>query len=88
MTDVGQGRRRKQRRRRQRDGLGPPDILYHATTEARVEAVRARGRLELAGGRKIYLSHEESHAWRVAHRLNGAPIVLYIDASRARPRPA
>lgn len=75
---------RKRRSRRRRRGYGPPDILYHATTTKRVDQVRSRGRLELSGDRKVYLSDEEADAWHVAHRLSGEPAVLYVDVSRAR----
>ena len=50
MTEVGQERRRRPRRRRQRDALGPPDILYHATTEARVDLEYVEIRAQMRRG--------------------------------------
>lgn len=63
----------------------PPDILYHATTRAEAERIREAGVLSAGQDKFVYLSGDEAHAWRVAHRLpNGPPEVLYVDASRAR----
>src|SRR5690606_21227792 len=41
----------------------PPDILYHATTEPRMEEVRAAGLLDTGPERAVYLSDDESQAW-------------------------
>ena len=62
----------------------PPDVLYHASTEEKVQQLRAHGVLEHPRGKSVYLSRTEGHAWQVAHRLNGTPIVLVIDVPRAR----
>lgn len=63
----------------------PPDVLYHATTADHVEVIRSRGELSVGGYRLVFLSSDEQHAWRVAHRLRGGPpAVMYIDALRAR----
>ena len=62
----------------------PPDILYHATTEARLQHLKKRGVIEHQRGTAVYLSRTEGHAWQVAHRLLGRPFVLYIDVPRAR----
>ncbi len=62
----------------------PPDILYHATTDDQVRRILDAGVLTVPEGRQLFLSSDEAQAWRVAHRLQGAPRVLYIDASRAR----
>lgn len=62
----------------------PPDILYHATTEARAERARATGVLEVARGQPVFLSDSEEAAWRVAHRQPDRPTVLFVDAARAR----
>ena len=43
-----------------------------------------RGTVEVRGGRPVFLSRHESQAWQVAHRQNDQPVVLYVDASRAR----
>jgi RNA:NAD 2'-phosphotransferase (TPT1/KptA family)/8-oxo-dGTP pyrophosphatase MutT (NUDIX family) len=62
-----------------------PDILYHATTEAEVFRIRQSGRLSAGSDRHVFLSADEAQAWRVAHRMTGgAPVVLYVDAARAR----
>jgi putative RNA 2'-phosphotransferase len=64
-----------------------PDILYHATTSDRVDRLRKKGVLTVARNRPVYLSPDEPGAWRAAHRLSGErPVVLYVDASRARRR--
>jgi RNA:NAD 2'-phosphotransferase (TPT1/KptA family)/ADP-ribose pyrophosphatase YjhB (NUDIX family) len=64
-------------------GCGP-DILYHATPRARVEGFLERGLLEHGDGAPIQLSRGEGQAWRVAHRQWEDPMVLYVDAARAR----
>lgn len=62
-----------------------PDILYHAIATAQVADVRAAGRLTGGEGRPLFLSANEAHAWRVAHRMEeGRGTVLVIDAARAR----
>lgn len=63
-----------------------PDILYHATTAEQVEQYLAEGRVLPLRGRGVYLSEEESQAWRAAHRLGGSPRVLFVDTGRARRR--
>lgn len=63
----------------------PPDVLYHATHQAQVDRFLARGEVYLEG-KPIFLSIEEPHAWRAAHRFSGDPRVLYVDSSRARRR--
>lgn len=65
-------------------GESPPDILYHATTAARAARAAERGALDLAHGQPVFLSTAEEAAWRVAHRQAGDPVVLVIDAARAR----
>lgn len=65
-------------------GVRPPDIVYHATTGSRVEAALQAERLSVPG-KPLFLSTDESAAWRVAHRLDDAdPRVLYVDTTRAR----
>ena len=61
----------------------PPDIVYHATTQAQVDQYVASGRVELPS-RPLFLSTDERQAWRAAHRQGAHPRVLYIDSSRAR----
>ena len=82
--DVDRGRIRARGRGGGRGRV--PDILYHATTTRRADRARAQGSLTLGPRHSVYLSQTESEAWRVAHRLQGEPQVLYIDASRARRR--
>jgi len=62
---------------------GPPDILYHATTEPRLADLGAGASLEMEGGKDVYFSTREGHAWQVAHRFHDTPAVLYVDVSRA-----
>ena len=61
-----------------------PDILYHATPRSRVEAFVESGQLVDPGGAPVQLARGEGHAWRVAHRQWEDPVVLYVDAARAR----
>jgi 8-oxo-dGTP pyrophosphatase MutT (NUDIX family)/RNA:NAD 2'-phosphotransferase (TPT1/KptA family) len=60
-----------------------PDILFHATTEEGFEAARRHGVLE-SPRKRLWLSEDEAHAWRVAHRLHGSPRLVVVDAARAR----
>ncbi len=77
--------RRSSGQSRQHPRTRPPDILYHACTAADVEAVRRDNKLFAGKDKYIYLSNDDAHAWRVAHRLVGsAPRVLVVDATRAR----
>lgn len=77
--------RRSGRTPRRHPRCQPPDILYHATTAPMVEATRREGVLTAGKDKFVYLSGDEAHAWRVAHRLEGGPPrVLVIDAHRAR----
>lgn len=62
----------------------PPDILFHATTEAGLNRIRAAGELSIGGRRRIFLSADEHSAWRAAHRLDGPPRVVVVDTLRAR----
>jgi RNA:NAD 2'-phosphotransferase (TPT1/KptA family)/ADP-ribose pyrophosphatase YjhB (NUDIX family) len=61
-----------------------PDILYHATSRERLAHVRERGGLFAGAQGPVHLSRTEAHAWRVAHRQWEDPLVLYVDAARAR----
>lgn len=64
-----------------------PDILYHATTSDRAERAARQGVLSVGRSRQVYLSLTEAEAWRIAHKLPGnKPMVLYVDAGRARRR--
>lgn len=61
-----------------------PDILYHATPRNRVRSILSRGALASPGGGSVHLSRAEDHAWRIAHRQWEDPVVLFVDAARAR----
>lgn len=63
-----------------------PDILYHACTQRQVDRYLAQGAVRVPGNRPVFLSDDEAQAWRVAHRLGGAPRVLYVDTARNRRR--
>ena len=77
-------RRRSGRRTGGRSGGRLPDILYHACDVGRAAAAKDAGTLALTGGRKLFMSKSESQAWLVSHRGPGEPMVLYIDATRAK----
>ncbi len=66
-----------------RIGCGP-DILYHATPRSRLGGFTERGSLSNPGGNPVQLSRTEGQAWRVAHRHWEDPMVLFVDAARAR----
>ena len=61
-----------------------PDILYHAAERIRVPMYQARGSVSVPGGGFVHLSRSEGQAWRVAHRQWEDPMVLFVDAARAR----
>lgn len=61
-----------------------PDILFHATTAHGLERAVRTGSLSFGGGRRLFLSSDEGAAWRAAHRLDGPPRLLVVDAARAR----
>ena len=69
---------------RARSGGRLPDILYHACDVTRAQNAREAGVLTLSDGRKLYMSKSESQAWQESHRGKEDPVVLYIDASRAK----
>lgn len=79
---------RDDRVRTRREDKGPPvpDILYHACTQRQVDRYLAQGAVRVPGNRPVFLSDDESQAWRVAHRLGGTPRVLYVDTARNRRR--
>lgn len=68
----------------QRSGPSVPDILYHATSRNRSQRALDAGVLLPGGKHRLVLSGSESDAWRVAHRTHAEPVVLYVDAGRAR----
>lgn len=64
-----------------------PDILYHATHREQAEQARRTGVLAHGANRPVFLSATEDQAWRAAHRSGAQdPVVLYVDAGRARRR--
>jgi 8-oxo-dGTP pyrophosphatase MutT (NUDIX family)/RNA:NAD 2'-phosphotransferase (TPT1/KptA family) len=73
-------------RRSQPAPVSTPDILYHACTADQVERYLERGQLHAPGGKQVFLSDDESQAWRAAHRMRGEPRVLYVDTVRQRRR--
>ena len=78
------GRRGEVRAVRRPSVPSGPDIVYHATTASQVQRVRDAGALVQGEAGPVHLSRVEAHAWRVAHRYWDDPVVLYIDAARAR----
>ena len=62
----------------------PPDIVYHACTDKQEHRYRELGFVTAGENRSIYLSNNESQAWRAAHRMGGSPRVLYVDTARGR----
>jgi 8-oxo-dGTP pyrophosphatase MutT (NUDIX family) len=77
-------RSRNKRRGRHHGGPPVPDILYHASTQRHLERSVTEGCLEHGGGRQVFLSIHDDHAWQVAHRLKEHPRLIVIDASRAQ----
>ncbi|MCB9663553.1 MAG: NUDIX domain-containing protein [Alphaproteobacteria bacterium] len=61
-----------------------PDILFHATTSAGVQRAVDLDLLGAPASRRLVMSASEDQAWRAAHRLDGEPRVLVVDAVRAR----
>lgn len=67
-------------------GPATPDILYHACTASQIEEYLRQGAVRTPSGRPVFLSEDESQAWRAAHRMEGEPRVLYVDTARQRRR--
>src|SRR5690606_20073852 len=66
------GAPRGQPPQRKEPSAGPPDILYHACTDEQVRQYLAEGALRVQGGaRPLFLSDDETQAWRAAHRMTG-----------------
>ncbi len=63
---------------------GGPDLLFHAAPRGRLSVYEREGRVSAPTDAGIHLSRQESSAWRVAHRTFVDPVVLVIDAARAR----
>lgn len=60
-----------------------PDILFHAIRSSRLPQIQRSGSLGDGSG-AVHFARSEEHAWRVAHRQWDDPMVLYVDAARAR----
>jgi putative RNA 2'-phosphotransferase len=71
------------RGKRSSNRVTPPDILYYPCTAELMNELRSSERLLPTTGRQLHLCTNESDAWRLAHRLEASPRVLYIDAARA-----
>ena len=66
-------------------GADIPDILYHSTTQARLDRYTEKGAVRLPGQRQVILSADEGQAWREAHRTCAPhPRVLVVDTARNR----
>ncbi len=61
-----------------------PDILYHVVARDRIAEIRRSGQLCGSQGRPLSMARQEDQAWRIGHRRWDDPVVLYIDAARAR----
>ncbi|MBT3224297.1 MAG: hypothetical protein HN348_34960, partial [Proteobacteria bacterium] len=70
------------KRSKKRKQSAPPDILFHATTQTDLARFRQQGRIT-SPKKKVCLSTDEAHAWRVAHRMSQEPALIYVDAGRA-----
>jgi putative RNA 2'-phosphotransferase len=58
----------------------PPDRLYHGTSVAVLESIRATG-LNRGGRHHVHLSADEPTAHRVGARRGGAVVILTVDAA-------
>ncbi len=61
-----------------------PDLLFHAAPRGRLPLYAREGGLWAPNGAGVPLSRLEPAAWRVAHRNFVDPMVLVVDAARAR----
>ncbi|MSQ03457.1 MAG: NUDIX domain-containing protein [Myxococcales bacterium] len=61
-----------------------PDLLFHATPRGRLSLYEREGQVWAPTGAGVHLSRAESLAWRVGHRTFVDPLVLIVDAARAR----
>jgi putative RNA 2'-phosphotransferase len=57
----------------------PPERLYHGTSAAVLESIRATG-LNRGGRHHVHLSADEPTARRVGARRGGAVVILTVDA--------
>lgn len=63
---------------------GGPELLFHASPRVRVAEYQTHGAIGSGNGVGIHLSRSETAAWRVGHRSFLDPVVLIVDAVRAR----
>lgn len=61
-----------------------PDILYHVVSAGRLADLRWQGVLAGPQGRPVPLTRVEEQAWKIGHRRWEDPVVLVVDAARAR----
>ena len=57
----------------------PPERLYHGTSAAVLESIRATG-LNRGGRHHVHLSADEQTARRVGARRGGAVVIITVDA--------
>lgn len=60
----------------------PPSVLYHGTSDARLESILREGLLPM-GRLKVHLSTDVPTARMVGARHGGTTVVLVVDAARA-----
>ncbi len=83
--ERGRIRARTEQRGRSRRQHMIPDILYLPSTRERADEARGQRRFPCPSGRGLRLFDSERRAWLAAHRRSGGePLVLYVDAGRAR----
>ncbi|MEH1101596.1 RNA 2'-phosphotransferase [Micromonospora sp. CPCC 205561] len=58
----------------------PPARLYHGTSSAALDSIRASG-LHRGGRHHVHLSPDEATARRVGARRAGEPVILTVDAA-------
>ena len=63
---------------------GGPELLFHAAPRVRVDEYQEQGVVATEQSAGIHLSRSEPAAWRVGHRSFADPVVLIVDAIRAR----
>ncbi len=61
-----------------------PDLVFHAAPRGRLPLYEREGCLWTPNDSGVPLSRHEPAAWRVAHRTFVDPMVLVVDAARAR----
>jgi len=59
----------------------PPDRLFHGTSAAALESIRATG-INKGGRHDVHLSVDTATAHRVGARRGGAVVIITVDAAR------